>query len=107
MSAGLPLLAISVIACVVMIAWQFGGVGSRVRRLIVASLTLGGLGVSWLVLLGVGVFHPAGAAAMGTGFVLAFVSLFVPWLWRLLPQSISGARGAVQQGVQRDGFAAR
>ena len=103
MEAGLPLLAISIVASVVVVAWLLGGPGVRLRRLVVSSVALGGLAICWLVLVSFGAFHAAGAVATGCGFVLGLVSLFIPWLWRLLPQSVSGARsGAAQRDAPAD-----
>lgn len=102
MEAGLPLLAISVIASCVLSAWLYGGPGIRSRRLVVAAAILGGLALCWCVLFGVGILHPAGAAAAGAGFVLSISALVVPWLWRRLPSLLSGTGSAAQQSAPAD-----
>jgi len=41
----------------------------------------------WAALGYFGVFGAWGSAAMGTAFVVGILSLFVPWLWRVLVAS--------------------
>jgi len=102
MEAGLPLLVISFLAGCVLLAWQFGGQGLRTRRAVIAGFVVAGLAVCWALLLSFGIFHPAGKSAAAVGFMLAISALFVPWLWRQLPRSISGVSNAAQPSLPAD-----
>lgn len=78
MSAGLPLLAVSVLAALILAAWLWGGSGNLRSRAKIAGFTLLLLSTSWLALLLFGVFHPVGSWAMGVGFAVSVAALFIP-----------------------------
>ena len=102
MSAGLPLLIISMLALCVVVAWQLRGPGSRPVRRAIAVGFLASIAASWALLISFGVFHPVGGAAMGAGFLLCSVALALPFIWRRLQITGSVNRSAAQQVAAPD-----
>ena len=84
MSAGLPLLVLSVLSLVVLFTWAVHGPGSRTVRITISAAFAMCLLLCWVVLLLVGVFQDAGLYAMGAAFILSLSALFVPVAWRRL-----------------------
>ena len=84
MSAGLPLLILSVLATIILVAWSRGGVGNRSIRAKISGVVLILLVASWLALLSFGVFHPIGSWAMGVGFIVSIAAFFVPMVYNKL-----------------------
>ena len=84
MSAGLPLLFLSVLSTAVMAVWVLLGPGSRQKRIVVGALFLAVLALSWGLLLSFGVFHSVGSNAMACAFLVALGGLVVPFVWRYL-----------------------
>jgi hypothetical protein len=84
MSAGLPLIIISILAIVILAAWVHGGVGNRSKRVLLSSLVVLLLTSSWAVLLLFGIFHPVGSWGMAFGFIISIAAFFVPMLYSRL-----------------------
>lgn len=84
MSAGLPLLIVSTLAVVILVAWLCYGSGQRRHRVCIASLSLIILLGSWVALLTFGVFHPVGLWGMASGFAVSIASLLVPVVYNRL-----------------------
>jgi hypothetical protein len=81
MSAGLPLLILSVLATIILVVWLSSGSGLIVHRIKLASVVLFVLVLSWLVLLYFGVFHPFGSLGMGAAFITSITAFFVPMVY--------------------------
>lgn len=84
MSAGLPLLVLSILAAIILIAWSRGGSDNTVLRVKVAGAILILMVASWVALLSFGVFHPIGTWAMGFGLVVSITAFFVPIVYNKL-----------------------
>ncbi len=82
MELGLPLLLITVLSTVVLVAWLFGGPGLKKVRRLVAGLFLLPIALAWLALLNFGAFHPVGSWGLLLGFIFAVTGLFVPIIFR-------------------------
>ena len=61
MSAGLPLLILSVLATIILVVWLLSGAGDKVHRIQLVGVVLIILVLSWAALLSFGVFHPIGS----------------------------------------------
>jgi Na+/phosphate symporter len=81
MSAGLPLLILSVLSTIILAVWLRNGAGDKTHRITAASVLLVILILSWVVLLSFGVFHPIGSWAMGVSFIASIVAFFVPLVY--------------------------
>lgn len=81
MSAGVPLLVLSILATVILIVWVRSGAGNRSSRNKLAVITIGLLVASWVTLLSFGVFHPIGSWGMAFGFIVSIAAFFVPMIY--------------------------
>jgi len=87
MSAGLPLLVLTILSCGVLAAWFFRGARPRLlRRSIAVALVVLQL-LCWAALLHFSVFGRLGVFAVGAGFVVGVAGLVVPVLWQALRRS--------------------
>lgn len=80
MSAGLPLLLITLLSNIILAIWAFYGKGRRIFRLVAAGALLIGQLACWVIIMRFGVFHDYGSAAMGAAFLLSTVTFFVPYV---------------------------
>jgi len=87
MSAGLPLLIITLLSCIVIGVWFFRGPAPQLARKLTAAGIVAMQVLCWAALGYFGVFSAWGQTAMGAAFVVSIMSLFVPWLWRVLVAS--------------------
>lgn len=87
MSAGLPLLIITLLSCVVMVVWFSRSCLPQLPRRLTAASIVALQALCWVTLGYFGVFSAWGSTAMGVAFVVGILSLFVPWLWRALVAS--------------------
>ena len=78
MSAGLPLLVLSILSIIILVVWSRNGSGQRNTRIIVTAIIILSLVVSWSTLLAIGVFHTVGSWGMGLGFIISIGAFFVP-----------------------------
>ena len=102
MSAGLPFALALVMGLVIMIIWTVLGPGPNAVRRAVAVGIIVALTSCWMAVIRMGSLTDSGSLAMGPGFVISVLSLFVPMLWRkiLLLRSytlppISSMRGSL------------
>jgi uncharacterized membrane protein len=78
MSAGLPLLILSILSIVVVVTWRLKGGGDPGRRRTVATVWGVLLAASWAAVLALGSADPRGSGATVLAFVVALAGLFVP-----------------------------
>jgi hypothetical protein len=78
MSAGLPLLILSILSVVVVVTWSLNGAGDPGRRRAVASAWGVLLVACWAAVLALGTADPRAGAATVVAFVVALAGLFVP-----------------------------
>lgn len=84
MSAGLPLLILSILSTIILVVWLRNGAGHRTHRMTAVCVFLVVLFLSWVALLSFGVFHPIGSWGMGVGFITSILAFFVPMLYNKL-----------------------
>lgn len=84
MSAGIPLLILSVLSTIILVVWLRNGAGHKTHRVIAVGFLLVILFLSWVALLSFGVFHPIGSWGMGAGFIASISAFFVPILYNKL-----------------------
>jgi uncharacterized membrane protein len=84
MSAGLPLLILSILSVVVVVTWSLKGDGEAGRRRTVASVWGVLLVACWAAVLALGADDPRAGAATAVAFVVALAGLFVPQLQKWL-----------------------
>lgn len=84
MSAGIPLLILSVLSTIILVAWLHKGAGHKTHRVIAVGVLLVILLLSWVALLSFGVFHPLGSWGMSVGFIASIFAFFVPMLYNEL-----------------------
>jgi len=82
MAAGFPLIIITALALVILIAWMFGGSGNKSGRYILGTLILGGLGTCWYILIINSAVTEVGEIAMGLAFLIAIAVFFLPSVWK-------------------------
>jgi uncharacterized membrane protein len=86
MSAGLPLLILSILSVVVVVTWSLKGAGDGRRRRTAASVWGVLLVACWAAVLALGSADPRAGGATALAFVVALAGLFVPqiqkWLMR-------------------------
>jgi peptidoglycan/LPS O-acetylase OafA/YrhL len=80
MSAGLPLLILSILSIVVVVTWRIKGDGDAGRRQTIATAWGLLLAASWAAVMALGSDDPRGSAAALLAFVVALAGLFVPQL---------------------------
>ncbi|KPZ67637.1 hypothetical protein AN944_03979 [Shewanella sp. P1-14-1] len=78
MSAGLPLLILSVLSTIILVVWLRNGAGDKTHRITAVGVLLVILALSWVALHSFGVFHPIGAWGMVVGFTASIAAFFVP-----------------------------
>ena len=78
MSAGLPLLILSLLSVIILVVWSRHGSGQRNFRVTATTIIILSLVASWAALLTFGVFHPVGSWGMALGFVISIGAFFVP-----------------------------
>ncbi|RPH41354.1 MAG: hypothetical protein EHM87_19895 [Burkholderiales bacterium] len=84
MSAGLPLLILSILSVVVVVTWSLKGDGDAGRRRTVASVWGVLLVACWAAVLALGAEDPRAGAATAVAFVVALAGLFVPQIQKWL-----------------------
>ena len=84
MSAGLPLLLVSILAGCVILLWILNGSGPQQKRLMYGGLLIFSVVICWILLISFGVFTEIGKYAMAGGFVISIIGLIFPAVWNRL-----------------------
>jgi len=82
MSAGLPLLILSVLSSLIVAMWVLFGPGPRPQRLTIAVAFFVALALSWALLISFGALHHVGMYAVTCGFLVGLGGLALPLVWR-------------------------
>ena len=82
MAAGFPLIIITALALIILIAWMFGGSGNKSGRIILGAVILCGLGTCWYILIINSAVTKIGETAMGLAFLIAIAVFFLPSVWK-------------------------
>jgi len=78
MSAGLPLLILTILSVNILMIWSFLGTGNKKIRILITISIFTLIAVSWFLIQHFGVFHPVGSSAMGFAFIISMGAVFIP-----------------------------
>lgn len=78
--AGIPFVILTLISTPILFLWAINGVGKNIVRYIVATVMIGTLVVSWVLVVSFGAFNYAGQLGLAIGFLVAITAFFVPTL---------------------------
>lgn len=82
MEAGIPLAILTLLSVPIVLIWAKFGVGKKSTRCIVATVIIGILCTSWVLVLNFGSFSNIGQLGVAVGCLVGICALFVPQIHR-------------------------